>query len=459
MVSLPRVVVAAPASGHGKTTIATGLMAALGRSGLRVSGHKVGPDYIDPGYHALATGRLGRNLDPFLQGEQRIEPLFLHGAANPVPADVAVIEGVMGLFDGAVGQHGFASTAHVAALLGVPVLLVVDASAAGRSMAALVHGFATYDEHLRIGGVVLNKIGSDRHEREVRAAVEATGVPVLGAVRRDDSVSVPSRHLGLVPAAEHARAAVEVVDRLAALVAGSVDVPAVLALARSAPDLHSQPWDASLEVRPPPPRPARPVAAVAGGAAFTFSYAETAELLDAAGFDVVVVDPLRDESLPPGTRALLIGGGFPEVHVESLSRNVLLRDAVASYARGGGAVVAECAGLLYLGRELDGRPLCGVLPGSARMTPRLSLGYRDAVAVTGSVVTQVGDRVRGHEFHRTVVDGHPATPAWDWSVDGAPARSEGYVQGGVHASYLHVHWAGHPTMAQRLADHVAAVAA
>ena len=456
--NIPRVVVAAPASGHGKTTIATGLMAALHRNGFAVSGHKVGPDYIDPGYHALATGRPGRNLDPHLQGEQRVVPLFLHGVSTPVPADVAVIEGVMGLFDGAVGQDGFASTAHVAALLRAPVLLVVDAAAAGRSVAAMVHGFATYDERVRLGGVVLNKIGSDRHEREVRTAVEATGVPVLGVVRRDDAVSVPSRHLGLVPAAEYDRVAVEVVDRLATLVAASVDVAAVMRLAQTAPPLVGEAWSPTREVRAVTAA-VRPVVAVAGGAAFTFSYAETAELLAAAGFEVAVVDPLLDEGLPPGTRALIIGGGFPEVHVEALSRNESLRREVAAFARAGGAVVAECAGLLYLARELDGQPMCGVLPVSGRMTPALTLGYRSAVALTGSVVAEAGDRVNGHEFHRTVVQpSAPGEPAWAWSVDGVAAPPEGFVQRGVHASYLHVHWAGHPAMAQRLAERVAAVA-
>ena len=450
-------VIAAPASGHGKTTVATGLMAALRRGGLAVSPHKVGPDYIDPGYHALAAGRVGRNLDPHLQGEDRIVPLFLHGARTPLPADVAVIEGVMGLFDGAVGQDGFASTAHVAGLLQAPVVLVVDASAAGRSVAATVHGFATFDPAVRLGGVVLNKVGSDRHEREVRRAIESTGVPVLGSVRREDALTVPSRHLGLVPAAERDRAADAVVERLADVVASSVDVAAVLTLARTAPVLSGEPWDPSEQVRPAGAR--RPVVAVAGGAAFTFSYAETTELMTAAGLDVVPVDPLHDETLPPDVGALVVGGGFPEVHAEALSGNAALRRAVAGLVGDGGVVVAECAGLLYLARDLDGQPMCDVLPVSARMTERLTLGYRTAVALTDSAVARAGTRVTGHEFHRTVVDqpgdGGGQGPAWAWSVDGAPPTTEGFVRGRVHASYLHVHWAGHPAMAQRLADELA----
>ena len=497
MVSPPRLVVAAPASGHGKTTVATGLMAALRGRGLAVSGHKVGPDYIDPGYHALATGRPGRNLDPVLCGEDLIVPLLRHGAAG---ADIAVVEGVMGLFDGR-GNTSFGSTAHVAKLLSAPVLLVVDAAAQGRSVAALVSGFVGYDPGVRIGGVVLNRVGSARHESILRAALADLGVPVLGVLHRDDGIAVPSRHLGLVPVAEREGAARQVVQRLAALVSGAVDLAAVVALAGRAGPLDAAAWSpaeclngtgrASAPPAPGQPgrptqpgstqpgsgqpgsgqpgsgqpgsgqpgsgqpgsgqpgsgqHPARPVVAVAGGAAFSFCYPETAELLAAAGADVVTIDPLRDEALPPGCRALVLGGGFPEMHAGELSANEPLRADVARLAAAGAPVVAECAGLLYLARELDGRPMCGVLDATAQMTGRLTLGYRDATAAGDSVLAPAGTRVRGHEFHRTVADpAASAVPAW--SVDGRP---EGFVQRQVHASYLHLHWAGYPQLAQRL---------
>ena len=223
-------VVAAPASGQGKTTVATGLMAALRARGLAVSGHKAGPDYIDPGYHALATGRPGRNLDPVLCGEELIAPLFAHGAAG---ADVAVVEGVMGLFDGR-GHTSFGSTAHVARLLAAPVLLVVDAAAQGRSVAALVAGFAGYDPRVRVAGVILNRVGSAWHEEILRAALDDLGVPVLGALRRDEAVAAPSRHLGLVPVAEREGPARQALDRLGAVVGAAVDLDAVLKLAASA---------------------------------------------------------------------------------------------------------------------------------------------------------------------------------------------------------------------------------
>jgi cobyrinic acid a,c-diamide synthase len=251
------------------------------------------------------------------------------------------------------------------------------------------------------------------------------------------------------------------VTRLAALVARSVDLEAVIALARSAPPLAAVPWDPRNALHDPEGFSAdptekssgswngggrRPVVAVAGGAAFTFCYTETVELLRAAGADVVTVDPLRDEALPPGTGALILGGGFPEVHARDLSANARLRADVARLARSGAPVVAECAGLLYLAGQLDGQPMCGVLDATARMTGRLTLGYRDAVAASPSVLGPAGTAVRGHEFHRTTVDaGAPVAPAWSYGM-----TKEGFVRGGVHASYLHLHWAGQPGLAGRV---------
>jgi cobyrinic acid a,c-diamide synthase len=482
-VNVPRLVIAAPASGSGKTTVATGLMAALARRGLTVSPHKVGPDYIDPGYHTLATGRPGRNLDPWLTSEELIAPLFLHGARG---ADVAVIEGVMGLYDGVARQGDFASTAHVAGLLAAPVVLVVDASAVGRSVAAIVHGLRTFGA-VRIGGVILNRVGSDRHAEICHAAIDEVGLPVLGTLRRRDELVTPSRHLGLIPAAERSAAAMDAVDRLASLVAESCDLDGIVGLARAAAALSGPAWDPAAAVhsdaapgrlpepagpaapprraappglgeRPSPGEPAngdsararsraRPVIAVAGGAAFTFGYAENAELLAAAGAEVVRFDPLRDAALPDGTRGLVIGGGFPEVYAAELSANERLRGQIA--ALDALPIYAECAGLLYLTRELDGAPMCGVFDATATMTPTLTLGYRSAVAVSGSAFTSGGQRVRGHEFHRTTVTPpHGARPAWQWSADGP----EGFVLGNRLASYLHLHWSRSPQLAGRFVE-------
>jgi cobyrinic acid a,c-diamide synthase len=440
--SLPRLVVAAPASGHGKTTVATGLMAALARTGLVVSGHKVGPDYIDPGYHALATGRPGRNLDPHLVGEDLLVPLLLHGAAG---ADLAVVEGVMGLYDGQLGGDGFASTAHVAAHTRSPVVLVVDVSHASRSIAATVHGMTTWDPSVHVVGVILNKAGSARHAEEVVAALETSRVPVLGVLHRDDGIVAPSRHLGLVPAAERADAAAAL-DRLAAQVADRVDLEAVLRLAQQAPDLLDAPWTPPEPVVPEPLTDVRPVVAVAGGRAFTFRYTETEELLRAAGCDVAVFDPMQDQALPEGTRALYLGGGFPEVHAADLSANDALRAQVRDAVRGGLPTVAECAGLLYLCRSVDGTPMSGALDVDAAMAPRLTLAYRTATAPEPNLLGRPGEQVTGHEFHRTRLLSSPGPPAWT-----LPDGLDGTATPTLHAAYLHTHWAGHPQLAARLA--------
>ncbi|MEW2549322.1 cobyrinate a,c-diamide synthase [Streptomyces sp. NPDC047002] len=456
MTSLPRLVVAAPASGSGKTTVATGLMAALTERGLAVSPHKVGPDYIDPGYHALAVSgggevhRPGRNLDAYLCGPDLVGPLFAHGSAG---CDLAVVEGVMGLYDGAAGLGELASTAHVAKLLRAPVVLVVDASSQSRSVAALVHGFVSYDPEVRVGGVILNKVGSDRHEELLREALDGCGVPVLGVLRRSDAVGTPSRHLGLVPVAERHADALAATRALAEHVRGGCDLEALLALARSAPPLDAAPWDPVAAVGGPATG-RKPVVAVAGGSAFTFSYAEQTELLAAAGAEVVPFDPLRDDGLPPRTAALVLGGGFPEVYAPELSANDELRRAVAALAHSGAPVAAECAGLLYLARSLDGRQMCGVLDADARMTDGLTLGYREAVAIGDSAIAEAGTRTRGHEFHRTVLEPRAGTyPAWGFV---RPGRTmEGFVRRGVHASYLHTHWAATPEFAARFVGRAA----
>jgi cobyrinic acid a,c-diamide synthase len=448
-VVIPRIVVAGTHSGVGKTTVATGLMAALAARGLAVAGFKVGPDFIDPSYHALATGRPGRNLDAYLSGPEMMAPLLLHGAEG---ADVAVIEGVMGLFDGKAGGGELASTAQVAKRVGAPVVLVVDASAMARSAAALVHGFATFDPELRLAGVILNRVGSDGHELMLREALAPLEIPVLGALRRRAELRAPERHLGLVPAVEREPRAREQVAALGAAMAGALDLDLLLGLARSAPALEDIPWEPP-EWEWPPVR-----VAVAAGPAFSFLYRENLESLEAAGAELAEFDPLRDEALPEGADALYLGGGFPEVYAAELAENRPLREEVAAFAAAGRPIAAECGGLLYLARELDGREMCGVLPASARMTDRLTLGYREAMALTDSPLCSRGQRVRGHEFHYSaLVDADPAAPAWRLQAHGGE-REEGFVVGRVHASYLHTHWAGAAALPARLVRSAAAAA-
>jgi cobyrinic acid a,c-diamide synthase len=361
---------------------------------------------------------------------------------------VAQVFGTHRLFDGASGRSDFASTAHVARLLKAPVILVVDASGTGLSAAALLHGFTTYDPGTRIGGVIFNKAGSEGHERLLREAADAAGVPVLGVIRRRDQVTVPSRHLGLIPAPELGGPAADAVAALAGIVADSVDLEAVVRLAHTVGPLPAH-KDVESSERMVPSLP-RPRIAFAGGPAFTFGYAEHPELLDAAGAEVVRFDPLHDEQLPADVDGLIIGGGFPEEHAASLSANARLRAQVASLAKSGAPVIAECAGLLYLARSLDGHPMCGVLDVSGAMTGKLTLGYRDAVAAATSPLTQAGTRVHGHEFHRTTVQFPGATTgAWHWRQSGTTV-TEGFVRDAVHASYLHTHWNGIPGAAARI---------
>jgi cobyrinic acid a,c-diamide synthase len=431
-----RVVVAGTHSGVGKTTVATGLLAALRRAGHRPAAAKVGPDFIDPGYHALACGRPPRNLDPWLCGPAAVAPLAARAGAG---ADVLVVEGVMGLFDGA-SDGTASSTADVARLLDAPVVLVVDARAMSGSVAALVSGYARFDPDLDVAGVILNRVGSDGHEALLREALAPLGMPVFGALRTDDRLTWRDRHLGLVPVAERPTEVARALDRLAAAVAERVDLDAVVRLARTAPDRTTGPVALPPRVVPP----GREVTvAVAAGAAFTFTYADTVDALVAAGLTVAAFDPARDEVLPDGTAGLMAGGGFPEVHVADLAANAPLLAAVRRRVDAGLPTWAECGGLLWLCRTLDGTPLVGAVPADGRMTERLTLGYRSATSTGagGSPLGPAGTELRGHEFHYSTVEpgGDALRLSSRWGE-----RDEGFASPTLLATYLHVHPGGDP---------------
>lgn len=441
-----RVVVSGTHSGVGKTTVATGLLAALRRAGHRPAGAKVGPDFIDPGYHALACGRPPRNLDPWLCGPEAIPALAARAAAG---ADVLVIEGVMGLFDGA-SDGTASSTADVAKMLDAPVVLVVDAAAMSTSVAALVAGYAQFDPALHVGGVVLNHVGSDGHETLLREALAPLGIPVLGALRRDDRLTWRDRHLGLVPVAEGADDVAEALDRLAVAVAERIDLDGVMRLAASpAPRRTEQPALPSPVV---PPRHASLVA-VAGGPAFTFTYSDTLDALRATGLEPVSFDPRSDEALPADTVGLLAGGGFPEVHTSELAANDTLLADVRRRVSDGLPTWAECGGLLWLCASLDGVRMAGVVPAEGRMTGNLSLGYRAAVALRSSPVAAAGQTVRGHEFHYSTVE--PGGDALELSARWGK-RPDGFATANLLATYLHVHPGGDPSPVERFARACAA---
>jgi cobyrinic acid a,c-diamide synthase len=427
----PRLVVAGTHSGVGKTTVATGLIAALRAAGHHPAPAKIGPDFIDPGYHALAAGRPPRNLDAWLCGPAAVAPLAARAAAG---SELLVVEGVMGLFDGA-SDGTASSTADVARLLGAPIVLVVDASAMSASVAAVVHGFATFQPDLPVAAVILNQVGSPGHEVMLREALAPIGIPVLGALPRDDALRWRDRHLGLIPVAEHPTEVAAALLRLAAVVRAHVDLEALVALARSAP-VHR-----AGAVPLPPPGPAIRVG-VAGGAAFTFTYTDTLDALEAAGAEIVPFDPLAAGALPEAIDGLLVGGGFPEVHGGALAANRPLLDDLSQQITGGLPTWAECGGLLLLARALDGRALAGVIPADGAMTDRLTLGYRQAVTTAPSPIGPAGTRLRGHEFHYSQLD-----PAGDALVLSSRwgERGEGWATPTLLATYLHHHPGGDPS--------------
>ena len=395
MPALPgRIVVAGPHSGVGKTTVATGLMAAHRRAGHRDGAAKVGPDFIDPGYHAMAVGRPSRNLDPWMSGVELIGPLAARAGRG---TDLLVIEGVMGLFDGAADGSP-SSTADVAALLDAPVLLVVDASAMSQSVAALVQGFTQHDPRLTVAGVVLNRVGSPGHEQLLREALVGAGVAVLGAIPRDDRLTWRDRPLGLVPVAERPSQVEAALGGLATLLAERCDLAAVAALAAAAPPF--------------------------------------------AAADVPMPEPVAS-----GVRLAVAGGGFPEVFAEQLAANEPLLADVCRQVGAGLTTWAECGGLLWLCDELDGRPMAGVIAAQGRMTELLSLGYREAVTTTPTPLGPAGTYLRGHEFHYSVTD-----PAGDlFALTGRHGTGRGgFGSPSCVASYLHVHLAGRTQMAADL---------
>jgi len=445
--SIPRIVLAAPGTGQGKTTVAAALLSLLRARGLRVAPFKAGPDYVDPSHHRAAAGRPGRNLDAWLLPPDVLRALFRRAVTGEREADVAVVEGMMGLFDGRSATSDEGSTAAVAKLLAAPVVLVLDVWSMARSAAAVVKGMHAFDPALPLAGVVLNRAAGPGHYALCRDAIlQATGVPVLGWLPADDGVAVPERNLGLVLAGE----AEMDLARLAERAAETLEVDALLEVARSAPPLPAGP-----DPLPAPVEGRRAVIAVARDAAFDFYYEDNLDLLRSLGAELVFFSPLADVRLPEGAGALYLGGGYPELHAERLAANDAMLRAVRRFAASGRPVYAECGGLMYLSGALvdeAGRrhAMAGVVPGTSRMTGRVTIGYREAEALRDSLLAEAGQRVRGHEFHYSVLESPPPHPAYR-RADGE--ETEGVVAGpadNVLASYLHVHFATDPRMAERL---------
>jgi cobyrinic acid a,c-diamide synthase len=481
------VVIAGERSGSGKTTITLALLAALRQQGHRVQSFKVGPDYIDPMFHAFATGRPCYNLDAVLTSEDYLPQCFAQHTQN---ATHAVVEGVMGLFDGAAEPAGYGSTAAIAKHLNLPVILVVDCRSMSQSIAALVHGYRSLDPALNLIGVILNRVGSDRHLEILTAALEPLQIKIFGVFRRVDAISLPDRHLGLVPTDELPELR-SVMARLADLGQAGFDWEQL------------NPWLGvnlplpAREQRAKPPMLARfsgvpllalpftrgagyavvqqatnnipqcwgnrkPRIAVARDAAFNFYYADNLELLETLGAELVYWSPLHDRDLPENIQGLYFGGGFPEMFAAQLSDNKTVIQGIQQLIHAGIPTYAECGGLMYLSQaitDFEGQQysMVGSLPTTAIMGNRLTLGYRSAIAQADTPIVTAGQLLRGHEFHRSTLAINPPQPLFQLhrstQINGAIPTGEplweGWHQPQLHASYLHLHWGATPELPWR----------
>ncbi len=446
----PALVIAGVRSGVGKTTIATGIMGALTRREMRVQPFKAGPDYIDPSYHKLACGVPSRNLDTWLMSHAAVSELYQRASDS---RQISVIEGVMGVFDGHSNLSEEGSSAELAKLLDAPVILVADASKVARSVAAEVLGYQLFDPDLRIAGVILNGVGGPRHLDFCAPQIEATtGLPVLGYLPRREELVQPERHLGLIPTVE-GTVVNEWYDTLIAQVEETIDLDRLLKIAAS-----SNPPAAVPSLYPEEDQPKRAVIALAQDPAFSFYYQDSLDLLQAWGAELVPFSPLVDVGLPAGAGGVYIGGGFPEMFAQQLSQNEPMLQSMRQAVGRGLPVYAECGGLMYLGQslsDLEGvqHTMVGAIPVVSSMAGRqLHLGYREVESCTDSPLLRKGQRVRGHEFHWSVLE-QPADPEQAvYRVVDQDNRPEGFQTGSVWASYIHIHLGSDPTLANRFVE-------
>jgi cobyrinic acid a,c-diamide synthase len=460
-------VIAGERSGVGKTTVTLTLLASLRRRQIKVQSFKVGPDYIDPMFHQHVTGLSCRNLDPVLTSEFNVQQCF---ARHIQGLDYALVEGVMGLFDGATGTDSTASTAHVAQLLDLPVLLVIDCSRLSRSVAAIAHGYRSFDPKVRLAGVVLNRVGSDRHLELLKDALEPLQLPILGVLRRQDNITIPDRHLGLVPTAEITQLDT-LIDQLAILGDTCFDWQRLLPLLKIG--LRGQGSGVRREQGeqgakfPASPRhrvtassysPLR--VAVACDRAFSFYYQDNLEILTELGAELVFWSPLVDSNLPASVQGLYFGGGFPEVFAQQLAENRLALEAVLRAIQAGMPTYAECGGLMYLCQQIvdfesQSWAMVGAIPTKAVMGSRLTLGYRQATALQDSPLLRTGDVVWGHEFHRSHLSEMPTKPLFQTRRydPQSPATLEGWRLHSIHASYIHLHFGGRSEIPAQFLQH------
>lgn len=446
-INIPRVVIAGTNSGVGKTTIVTGLLAYLCSHGLKVQAYKVGPDYIDPGYHQLATGKVTHNLDTWLLSETEILPVFLQSAKGN---DLAVIEGVMGLYDG--GRNGISSTAAIAKLLEAPVILAMNVGAMGESAAAMALGYKLYDKDVNIAGVIINNLGSSSHEKMIRDALQKIDIPVLGCMYRNREIALPERHLGLTSSLEYdAQNALEAMKKE---IEQSVAIDRVVATACTAPPLKTVMREHAEKMQ-------KVRIGVAQDKAFSFYYSASLDVLKAFGAELIPFSPLADPQIPE-VDGLLFGGGFPEMFLEQLSANKSMMQSIQTAHRQGMPIYAECGGFMYLCWEIigfseNGYRMVGLIPAVCRMEKKLQmLGYVEAKAYKENLLCEVGDTLRGHEFHFSKMTyDHEQDFAYAFqfkTMNSAKKYPGGFTEENLLASYLHVHFAGNQKAARRLID-------
>jgi cobyrinic acid a,c-diamide synthase len=446
-VAIPRLLIGGTASGVGKTTFVVGLIRALRSRGLKVAAFKCGPDYLDPTYHARATGSLSHNLDGWMMGRDAVLSTFTHVSAD---ADIAIIEGVMGLYDGASARGEEGSSAEIAKWLKAPVMLVVDGSGMARTIAAVANGFHTFDPEIHLAGVICNRLGSRSHLQLLRDALDVP--PVLGGMPKNTSAVFPERHLGLRTAEEGA-VPEALIQSWSEIVRDWCDVDSIISLARGAPPFSPSPSGKTL------PTATRCKIGLAFDEAFHFYYEDNLRRLENAGAELIRFSPVHDEHLPP-VDGIYIGGGYPEVHAQPLAANVSMRRDIRAFARAGGAIYAECGGLMYLCsslRTLDGScyEMCGVLQGETTMRDKLqALGYVEVETVEDSLVGAAGLRFRGHQFrYSNIKISETVVRAFDVSPRrGGNSFLEGYQIANVLGSYIHAHWASNPGIPLALVD-------
>lgn len=474
-------------SSSGKTTVTLALLAYLRRQHLSVQSFKVGPDYIDPMFHTYVTDRPCRNLDPMLTSEVYVRECF---ARHSQTAEFALIEGVMGLFDGirlhgltdsGAGISNFASTAHIALLLNLPVLLVIDCSKLSGSVAAIARGFTTFDPRIKFAGLVLNRVGSDRHLQLLQEAIVPLNLPILGVLRRHQNITIPDRHLGLIPTDEISELNT-LIDDLANLAKTCFNWQELLPLLKSKLKSQDEGSEQPLSMHISPnyivtsqsqlvkgfsEKKAKIFEkisiAVARDAAFNFYYQDNLDLLEELGAKLIFFSPLKETCLPPQIDGLYFGGGFPEIFAQQLSENKQMCQSVKTAIIKGMPTYAECGGLMYLCQAIidfnhNSWELVGILPTIAAMGKRLKLGYRQAVALKNSCLLKEGDKVFGHEFHRSELTKEatqPLSKIWrgDEETQESLASLEGWQIYQVHASYIHLHWGSRVEIPQRFLDH------